>query len=289
MGIASRCPNCGAENPESRKFCGDCGSRIPEPSPSKSESPITPQKRVRRLKPNWKATPASASCAPSGRKRKMILVVAIVAILAVVSMIAAALVYYHPPVRGIGSPSSTTIVKGQSVQFDFSPSQGTPPYSYLWTFGDGSTSTAKSPTHTYADVGTYTVTVVVTDKAGMKCSWTTRITVRHALVFIDQISYPSWVAFYPLGDTYCKLFVDGTRTLSPEVELQPGTTHSIRLQIIGVIDLRAYGGSIQETTLLDETGTITTPTTQTDLHCALKYDPNHNTLAGIPTFTLVVL
>src|SRR5207247_5991696 len=32
-----------------------------------------------------------------------------------------------------------------------------------WTFGDGGTSTAANPSHTYATGGTYTVTLTVTD------------------------------------------------------------------------------------------------------------------------------
>src|SRR5882724_5436863 len=35
--------------------------------------------------------------------------------------------------------------------------------SYSWTFGDGATSTAQNPSHTYAAGGTYTVTLTVTD------------------------------------------------------------------------------------------------------------------------------
>jgi len=38
--------------------------------------------------------------------------------------------------------------------------------SWLWDFGDGSTSTAQNPTHSYADDGTYTVTLTVTDDDG---------------------------------------------------------------------------------------------------------------------------
>jgi PKD repeat protein len=38
--------------------------------------------------------------------------------------------------------------------------------SYSWTFGDGGTSTAQNPSHTYAAGGTYTVTLKVTDNQG---------------------------------------------------------------------------------------------------------------------------
>ncbi len=38
--------------------------------------------------------------------------------------------------------------------------------SYAWTFGDGGTDTAESPTHTYAADGTYTVTLIATGAGG---------------------------------------------------------------------------------------------------------------------------
>ena len=37
---------------------------------------------------------------------------------------------------------------------------------WKWRFGDGGTSTLKDPEHTYTQVGTYTVTLVVTDSLG---------------------------------------------------------------------------------------------------------------------------
>ncbi|AEH60743.1 PKD domain containing protein [Methanosalsum zhilinae DSM 4017] len=37
---------------------------------------------------------------------------------------------------------------------------------YQWDFGDGTTSTQTSPTHTYEEVGTYTVTLTVTNEVG---------------------------------------------------------------------------------------------------------------------------
>ena len=40
------------------------------------------------------------------------------------------------------------------------------PQSWFWSFGDGSTSTAQSPTHTYTTSGTYTVVLVVSNTIG---------------------------------------------------------------------------------------------------------------------------
>jgi len=49
--------------------------------------------------------------------------------------------------------------------------------SYAWNFGDGSSSTTKSPVHTYAASGTYTVSETVTDTAGKSNSKSSSVTV----------------------------------------------------------------------------------------------------------------
>jgi len=43
------------------------------------------------------------------------------------------------------------------------PAGANDPLTYSWTFGDGGTSNQENPTHTYADNGTYTVTLTVSD------------------------------------------------------------------------------------------------------------------------------
>ena len=57
------------------------------------------------------------------------------------------------------------------------------PLSYLWTFGDGvTTSTARNPIHNYASAGTKTVTLKVTDPSGLSATATRPIVVRGVLV-----------------------------------------------------------------------------------------------------------
>lgn len=46
--------------------------------------------------------------------------------------------------------------------------------SYMWSFGDGSSSTEASPTHTYTSPGTYTVELTVTDSNGASTNFPAR-------------------------------------------------------------------------------------------------------------------
>ena len=49
-----------------------------------------------------------------------------------------------------------------AVQLTSDVSGGTPPYSYSWTFGDGSAQSADpNPLHTYQQLGDFTATLVV--------------------------------------------------------------------------------------------------------------------------------
>ena len=59
------------------------------------------------------------------------------------------------------SPNPTRV--GHEVQFSCTPSGGVPYYAYLWTFGDGNTSTEHDPTYTYLESNVYNACVTVTD------------------------------------------------------------------------------------------------------------------------------
>lgn len=69
-----------------------------------------------------------------------------------------------PPVAAVSGPTSG--VEGGPLAFDASGSTDADAgdvLHYTWTFGDGGTATGVAPSHTFADNGTYTVTVTATD------------------------------------------------------------------------------------------------------------------------------
>ena len=52
------------------------------------------------------------------------------------------------------------------LQVGFTDTSGGVPTSWLWDFGDGATSTAQNPSHTYTSPGSYTVSLKATNAAG---------------------------------------------------------------------------------------------------------------------------
>lgn len=73
----------------------------------------------------------------------------------------------NPPLEAyaMASHGIDTGVVGVPIQFNGTKDFGEPPYSYLWDFGDGKTSTQQNPTHIYTEAGEYTYNFTVTDNA----------------------------------------------------------------------------------------------------------------------------
>ena len=88
------------------------------------------------------------------------------------------------------SPTSPTT--GQTVTFTATVSGGTAPYSYNWSFGDGTIGTGSSTSHTYQAATTYTVSLAVTDSNGQvaKTSRTITVNPRPAASFTYSPSNP---------------------------------------------------------------------------------------------------
>jgi PKD repeat protein len=80
-----------------------------------------------------------------------------------------------PTVKLVVHPSSVDI--GLTVTFNSTTSGGTGPFTYLWTFGDGTNATVANTSHAYLMAGTFTATFVATDSFRQSGTATMMITV----------------------------------------------------------------------------------------------------------------
>ncbi|CAL9668766.1 hypothetical protein SUDANB176_07358 [Streptomyces sp. enrichment culture] len=71
--------------------------------------------------------------------------------------------------------------------------------SYSWTFGDGATSTAADPTHTYSANGQYTATLKATDSTGKSATASVQITVGNTAPTV-QLDLPLDGSIHDFGD-----------------------------------------------------------------------------------------
>ena len=128
---------------------------------------------------------------------------------------------------------------------------------YLWTFGDGTTSTTASPSHTFTTAGTYTPTLTVTDIGGLTASASTAsVTVKantppvaKATASVTTGSAPLAVTFSSTGSsdpegfalTYLWTFGDGTTSTaaSPSHTFTAAGTYTPKLTVTDVGGLTA--------------------------------------------------
>lgn len=81
------------------------------------------------------------------------------------------------------------------VSFQSAVTGGVPGYAYAWEFGDGTTSTAAAPTHTYALAGTYQARLTVTDSVGHQATktWSLQVVTGGASLRLTLTATPDTV------------------------------------------------------------------------------------------------
>ena len=97
-----------------------------------------------------------------------------------------------PPVAAISG--ATTGAEGSLLSFSAAGSTDADAgdvLTYTWTFGDGGTATGVAPSHTYADNGTYTVTVRATDRHDVYSEATLTTTITNVAPTAVLLTTPS--------------------------------------------------------------------------------------------------
>ncbi len=82
-----------------------------------------------------------------------------------------------PPPTVIATANPSTGTAPLTVSFYATVSQGLGPFTYSWSFGDGTAGVGQSVSHTYSSIGTFTAQVVVTDSRSRSASNSATITV----------------------------------------------------------------------------------------------------------------
>ena len=93
------------------------------------------------------------------------------------------------------SRSTSLATTADSVTITPQAAGGTAPLTYAWDFKDGATSTTVSPSHAFANAGTYVVALTVTDAAGASVVQTVTITVTPPTITTTSAILYSVIAF----------------------------------------------------------------------------------------------
>ncbi len=121
------------------------------------------------------------------------------------------------------SAQDTVEVRPIISNFSFSDMNGTLTFtdlstdanSWSWDFGDGNTSTAQNPTHTYANVGTYNVTLTINNGS---CSSTQTVSI--IITSIDQLGQNSLSMALMPNPTQAHTTLTMGRALSEDVQVE---------------------------------------------------------------------
>lgn len=120
--------------------------------------------------------------------------------------------------------------------------QNKTPFSYLWNFGDGTSSTEENPLHTYTATGQYTVTLTVTDSAIPPRSAASTLVIDVSyfpLIFSDNFNDNNYNGWTPSSSSAWFMFNTGSggyalngQTKTSSINLAPATAEFINGNIV---------------------------------------------------------
>ncbi|WP_033443544.1 PQQ-dependent sugar dehydrogenase [Saccharothrix sp. NRRL B-16314] len=132
------------------------------------------------------------------------------------------------------------------------------PITFAWNFGDGGTSTAANPQHTYSGNGAYTATLTVTDSTGRTATASVQITVGNTAPTVT-LHLPQNGQLFSFGDA-----VPFRITVT---DPEDGTIDCARVKLSYVLGHDSHGHKLTEATGCS--GTVQTPQDG-------EHDPNAN-------------
>ncbi|CAM3971261.1 carbohydrate-binding protein [Kibdelosporangium persicum] len=155
----------------------------------------------------------------------------------------------RPPVAAAGA-NRTSGAAPLTVNFSSAGSSDPDggPLAYRWTFGDGATSTAANPSHTYTANGTYTAQVTVTDNQNLTANASVIINVGNTAPTVT-VELPANGQVFNFGDTVPFRI----RVTDPE----DGTIDCNRVKMTYILGHDSHGHAI--TSQNGCTGSIATP------------------------------
>jgi len=105
-----------------------------------------------------------------------------------------------PPPNYAPEADFSSNVNGLTVTFIDKSTDDTSVTSHNWSFGDGSSSSASNPSHTYSADGSYQVSLTVSDAQGLTDSKTATVTVADGIIIGDCAQTWSASTNYQIGD-----------------------------------------------------------------------------------------